>query len=639
MYIFKTLALLFLSGICYQTYGQKYIDQTQVNIIPAPLSLDVKKGNFLLDPNIAIVIGGSYNEVVSVGTLLSGRIQQATGYNIKIVRQAAKTSKAIFLTVNSTNDASMGTEGYTMSVEPAKITIRANKPAGLFYGVQSLMQLLPPEIESTSVVKDKKWSIQCVDITDNPRFKWRGLMLDVSRHFFSKEFVKRYIDEMVKYKFNVFHWHLSDDHGWRVEIKGLPELTSVGAWRVPRTGKRGTFDPAEPGETATYGGYYTQDEIREIVKYAEERHVTILPEIDVPGHSLSLISAYPNVSCTGEHYNVNPLTKFKREDNVVCVANDSTWKLLEIIYTQIAQLFPGKYIHTGGDEAYKGYWKECPKDQALMKSKGIKTPEELQSHFEKRLEQLIMSKGKRMIGWDEILEGGLAPEATVMSWRGTEGGIKAAKMGHDVIMSSQYDAYLDLYQGDPIVEPFTYGYCRMKTCYEFEPVAAGVDPKYILGGQANLWTEAVPTERHAEYMTWPRALAISEVYWSPKEKRNWPDFAKRMEWRLNYLDAAKVKYARSAFDPVITATKGPGDTLLVKLESEIPDLDLYYTFTTTDPDNYYPKYNGQPLLPPKEASEIRVITYRDGKPIGKQINFSLNNLKHRLPAPRPSAVE
>ncbi len=261
-------------------------------------------------------------------------------------------------------------------------------------------------------------------------------MLDVSRHFFSKEFVKKYIDEMAKYKFNIFHWHLTDDNGWRIEIKGLPELTEIGAWRVPRTGLWHQFEPPQPGEKATYGGYYTQDDIREIVKYAQERFVTIIPEIDVPAHSLALIASYPNLSCTQLKYPVNPGSPFyKKEDNVLCVANDSTWLILDKIFTQIANLFPGKYIHIGGDEAYKGFWEQCPKDQALMKQEGLDSVDELQSFFVKKLEKLIISKGKKMIGWDEILEGGLAPEATVMSWRGMKGGIEAARMGHEVIMT------------------------------------------------------------------------------------------------------------------------------------------------------------------------------------------------------------
>jgi hexosaminidase len=467
---------------------------------------------------------------------------------------------------------------------------------------------------------------------DYPRFGWRGLMLDVSRHFFSKQFVEAYIDEMAKYKYNIFHWHLTDDNGWRIQIKGLPRLTEVGAWRVPRTGRFGRFAPPQPGEKATYGGYYTQQDIRDVVAYAKKRFITIVPEIDVPAHSLSLIAAYPNLSCTQLQYPVNPGSSFyRKEDNVLCVANDSTWLMLDKIFTQVAQLFPGPYIHVGGDEAYKGFWKECPKDQALMKREGITTLDGLQSYFEKKLEKIIISKGKKMIGWDEILEGGIAPEATVMSWRGMQGGIKAAQMGHEVIMTPTTYCYLDLYQGDPLIEPATYSRLRLSTCYKFEPVPEGVDPKYILGGQGNLWTESVPNERHAEYMTWPRAMALAEVFWSPDSARNWPDFVSRMQYRFKYMDAAHVKYARSAYDPIITGVRDANDSLQVRLATEIPGLDIYYTFDGTNPDQYYPKYQGAPLDIPKGATEIRVVTYRNGKPIGHQIDCPLSEVAKRVP--------
>ena len=446
-------------------------------------------------------------------------------------------------------------------------------------------------------------------------------------------------NEMAKYKYNIFHMHLTDDQGWRIEIKGLPNLTETGAWRVPRTGRRGSFEAPQPGEKSTYGGFYTQDDIREIVEYARSRFVTIVPEIDVPAHSLALIASYKNLSCTQVQYQVNPLERFiEKQDDVLCVANDSTWLILDKIFTQIAALFPGEYIHIGGDEAYKGFWEKCPKDQALMRREGITSLDGLQSYFVKKLEKLIISKGKKMIGWDEILEGGIAPEATVMSWRGTkaggmEGGIEAAKMGHKVIMTPHFSSYLDLYQGDPVIEPFTYGEVRLKTCYNFNPVPDSVNASLILGGQGNLWTEAVPNERHAEYMTWPRGLALSEVFWSPRDSHDWPDFVRRMEWQFKYMDAAHVKYARSSYDAIISGVKGSDDSLEVKLDTEIPGLQIYYTFDGTDPDNFYPIYNNYPLNIPKGASEIRVITYRDGKPIGRQINFMLSGLKFRLKKP------
>jgi hexosaminidase len=456
------------------------------------------------------------------------------------------------------------------------------------------------------------------------------MMLDVSRHFFSKEFIKKYIDEMAKYKFNVFHWHLTDDQGWRIEIKGLPELTKVGAWRVSRNGRWGTFQEPQTGEEATDGGYYTQDDIREIVKYAQERFIDILPEIDVPAHSLALIASYPNLSCTREKYPVSPQYTPKGTDDVLCVANDSTWLILDKIFTQVAQLFPYEYIHTGGDEANRNFWMKDPKDAALMQKEGIKTPAELQSYFEKKLEKLILSKGKKMIGWDEIVEGGLAPEAVVMSWRGMKGGVEAARQGHEVIMTPILETYLSRKQGDVSAEPFGPGLLRLSTCYQFEPVADGVDPKLILGGQASTWTEKIPNYRHLEYMTWPRAMAISEVLWSPKSSRDWDDFAHRVEKHFQYLDADSVKYSRSMYDPVISGIKGKDDSMKIELTTEMPGLTIYYTFDGTDPDNFYPSYSGAPLDIPKGASEIRAVSYRNGKVISRQINKQLSDLQKDL---------
>jgi len=602
-------------------------------LIPLPVSLKVNPGHFKLNRQTSIVIPTGDPECKKVAELLAGMLQSPSGYPFAIT-PINKPSNTIRLKLNKTPNPVIGEEGYMLRSTSSGVIITANDDKGIFYGIQTLMQLLPPDIESKEKVAGVNWSIPAVDITDYPRFGWRGLMLDVSRHFFPKQVVKDYIDEMVKYKYNVFHWHLSDDDGWRIEIKSLPQLTSVGAWRVMRTGPMFGFSPFEapqPGEKATYGGYYTQDDIREIVKYAQDRYVTILPEIDIPAHSLALIAAIPNISCTQKQYAVDPGTNFyEKEDNVLCVGNDSTYLILDKIFTEVAKLFPCEYIHVGGDEAYKGFWDKCPQCQALMAREHLKNTDELQSYFVKRVEQIITSKGKKMIGWDEILEGGLAPEATVMSWRDMEGGKKAAKMGHNVIMTPQSQCYLDVYQGDPLVEPHTYGHVWLTDCYDFEPVPDSVDAKYILGGQGNLWTEAVPDERQIQYMVWPRAMALAEVLWSPKVDRYFDEFVDRVENHFKRLDAAQVKYARSIYDPVITSARMPGDTALrVQLSTQIINLDLFYTFDTTNPDNYSHKYNGVPLAIPNGAAEIKVVTYRNNKPIGKQIDFMLKDLPKR----------
>lgn len=634
----KQAFLVILLGLCVpgMALAQSHHMGSDVHIIPEPVSIARGQGSFELKPGTVIYAAkGTTDEAAMLATMLD----TPTGFHLDVKNGSGDQTPAIFLRLNAVPVGTLGDEGYTLNVTPDRVEISANKPQGIFYGMQTILQLLPPDIERTAPeehpsghkARPVSWDIPAVKIMDYPRFGWRGLMLDVSRHFFSKEFVEQYIDEMAKYKYNVFHWHLTDDNGWRIEIKGLPALTKVGAWRVPRTGRWGQFAPPQPGEKTTYGGYYTEQDIRDVVAYAKKRFITIVPEVDVPAHSLSLIAAYPNLSCTQLQYSVNPGSPFyKKDDNVLCVANDSTWIILDKIFTQIAKLFPGEYIHVGGDEAYMGFWKNCPKDQALMKKEGITSLDSLQGYFEKKLEKIILSKGKKMIGWDEMVEGGLAPEATVMSWRGMAGGIKAARMGHHVVMSPWGSSYIDLYQGDPLIEPATYGMLRLKTCYDFEPVPDSVDPKMILGGQANLWTESVPNERHAEYMTWPRAMAISEVLWSPRDKRNWPDFVSRMQHRFRYMDKAHVKYARSAYDAIITGVRDTNDSLQVKLATEIPGLDIYYTFDGTNPDNDYPKYEGKPLNVPKGATEIRVITYRGNKPIGHQINCPLSEVAKRI---------
>ncbi|MBS1738755.1 MAG: family 20 glycosylhydrolase [Bacteroidetes bacterium] len=609
------------------------MDSAIISVIPQPVSVSTQNGYYLLTPQAAGI--SADKNAADVADFLSCLLHHNYGYFLsgqsgKAFSSSVNTKAGIELKINKIENTTIGDEGYTLKVTPEKIILSANKPKGLFYGIQTLMQLLPPKDNSDEHTQRIQFKIPCVDITDYPRFGYRGMMLDVSRHFFSKEFIKKYIDEMAKYKFNVFHWHLTDDQGWRIEIKGLPELTKVGAWRVPRTGKWDTFQMPQSGEEATDGGYYTQADIQEIVKYAKQRYIDVLPEIDVPAHSLALIASYPDLSCTQQQYDVSPQYVPDSIDDVLCVANDSTWLILDKIFTQVAQLFPYKYIHTGGDEANRKFWMKDPKDIALMQKEGIATPAELQSYFEKKLEKLIVSKGKRMIGWDEILEGGLAPEATVMSWRGMKGGIEAAKMGHEVIMTPIMETYLSRKQGDASVEPFGPGLLRLSTCYQFEPVPEGVNPKFILGGQASTWTEKIPNYRHLEYMTWPRAMAIAEVVWSPKSTRNWNNFAHRVEQQFKYLDADSVKYSQSMYDPITTAVKGADDSMKIKITTEMPGLTLYYTFDGTDPDNFYPEYKGVPLDIPKGASEIRVIAYKDGRVISRQMNHSLEELRKSL---------
>jgi hexosaminidase len=603
-----------------------------IHIIPQPVSVTGKTGHFSLSAATHIVTEG--DSLSNPASWLAGRLhlQQGGSGKNRIVLEISKQVS--------------NREGYTLSVSPSTVRITASSPAGVFYGIQTLLQLLPADAdlgfyESTPGDRSPKEiasvtpatpvaAIPCVEITDYPRFGWRGLMLDVARHFFTKQEVEEYIDQMARYKYNTLHLHLSDDQGWRIEIKSLPQLTRHGAWRVARTGRWGEYLPPLADEPDTDGGFYTQDDMREIIRYAADRYITILPEIDVPAHSLALISSYPNLSCTQLPYPVNPGARPPiREDNALCIGNDSVYLILDKIFTEIAALFPNPYIHIGGDEAYKGFWATCPKCQKRMADEHLSNVDELQSYFVKRMEKILQSKGKKLIGWDEILEGGLAPSATVMSWRGMSGGVAAAKMGHHVVMTPWDYVYLDLYQGESTVEPPTYGICRLKDSYSWDPVPDSVDENLILGGQGNLWSESVPNFRHAEYMTWPRGLALAEVYWSPKSARNWDDFTRRMETEFVRMDHAHIKYARSAYNVTLIPKRIQGGELTVGMTTEISGLDIYYTFDQTNPDDTYAKYDGTPVKFPMGAGQINVITYRDGKPIGQQVDVKKDDLIKR----------
>ncbi|MDP4183798.1 MAG: family 20 glycosylhydrolase [Bacteroidota bacterium] len=603
--------------------------QGKVMIVPEPVMQKVNAGVFKLTSDVKIVIPANNKEVNTTAKLFAEQIAVPTGFYLKSVTTAGKSEKSINLVLNKVSDNAIGAEGYALSVKPSGITIRANKPAGIFNGIQTLLQLLPSDIVSKGKVSTTAWNIPCVEVTDYPRFGWRGLMLDVSRHFFSKEFVKKYIDQMAQYKFNVFHWHLSDNNGWRIEIKKYPKLTEVGAWRVPRTGVYGSYEGPREGEKATDGGFYTQEDIKEVVKYAQDRNITILPELDMPGHSMALAAAYPAVSCTQQQSTVYP-GGGPCGDNVLCVGNEDNFTMIDDILTEVAALFPGKYIHIGGDEVDKGFWKACPKCQKRMKDEGLKNEEELQSYFITRLEKIVESKGKELIGWDEILEGGLAPGALVMSWRGVDGGIAAAKKGHYVVMSPTQYCYLDYMQADHTVERIGGGFLSISQVYKFEPVPDGVDPKFILGGQGNVWTEFIPNDRRVEYMTWPRAFALSETLWSPKEKRNWDNFVPRMEAQMKRYEKAKVNYAPSVYDPTIVPIKDKDGNMQLTFATEIKGLDVYYTFDCTFPDDFAAKYQQKPIDIPKGASEIWAITYRNGKPVGRLMIIGIGELKQRL---------
>ncbi|MDP4209723.1 MAG: family 20 glycosylhydrolase [Bacteroidota bacterium] len=623
----KILPILFLF-LALKVSGQDNV----INLIPQPVELKPLKGSYLLSR--ASSIGFNKNDGQKVADMLALKLKTPTGFSIK--PQPGKNGTIQF-NLNDVQDPQIGKEGYTLEATSKGVIITANEPAGLFYGIQTLLQLLPKEIES-SVEVPAKWIIPAVKIKDYPRFAWRGIMLDVSRNFFSKEDVKTYIDLMAKFKYNTFHWHLSDDNGWRIEIKSLPKLTQVGAWRVPRAGGFGGRANPVPGEAATDGGFYTQDDIREIIRFAQDRNVTIIPEIDVPGHSMAAVASYPGLCCTRDtNIRVNPGTPFSEwfgngtfrmnVDNTLNPSDEKVYDFLDKVFTEMAALFPGSYIHVGGDECYKGFWLQNEGCQALMKKLDIRHIEDLQGYFMNRVEGILKTKGKKLIGWDEILEGGISPEATVMNWRGVKSGIEAANAGHYVVRTPTEFAYIDYQQGEPTIEPPIYASLRLKKCYSFEPVPDGVDAKYILGGQANLWTEQVPTLRHAEYMTYPRCWALADVYWSPKDSRNWEGFMHRVENQFGRCDIAQVNYSRAVYDAVIKIFR-KGTALQINLNTEMPGLDIYYTIDGSMPDIYSPKYSN-PVVLPEGPVTLRVITCRDGKQIGHLITLKPEELKKR----------
>ena len=603
-------------------------------LIPQPVSLQTQSGAFTLASGLKIIATDN-PELTRMATSLQEKLKSSTGLDVSLERGNESSSNSILLKLDKSIPNPPA--GYRLNVTSSGVTLSSSEPAGIFYGIQTLYQLLPKEIMGDSK-SNIAWAMPAVTIEDHPRFAWRGLMLDVARHFFTVDEVKDFIDNMARYKFNILHLHLADDQGWRIEIKSLPKLTEVGAWRVEKTGTFGTFSPPTPDEPRNYGGFYTQDQIRELVQYASDRFIQIMPEIDVPGHSLAAIASYPELSCTPGNYRVNSGERFMiwppgghfygTLDNTLCPANEKVYDFLDKVFTEVAELFPFEYIHMGGDETARNFWEKSTQIKALMKREKLKNLDEVQSYFVKRVEKIINSKGKKMIGWDEILQGGLAPNATVMSWRGMKGGIQAAKMGHEVVMSPTDFVYLDYMQGDRVIEPPVYASLRLSKTYRFDPLPEGVDPKLIKGGQGNLWTEQIYNMRHAQYMLWPRAFAVAECLWSPTERKDWNDFIVRVERHFERFDAAKIKYSPAMYDPIFEPGRRKDSAIIMKMSTEVEGLDIHYSFDNSFPDEFYPKYTG-PLEVPKDASTMKVITYRNGKKIGRMIVMTVEEMKRR----------
>jgi len=524
------------------------VAQSPISIIPEPASFRQSEGAFEIGSKTVIVADGDLRDIAA---WCNEMLSPAMGFSMPVKTSGLRRSNSIQLK-RSDRLKDVGTDGYQLTVTPKKILIEAPEKIGLFYGLQTLRQLLPVEIFQQDAAKSVQWRVPCVEIKDMPRFKWRGMHLDVGRYFMPKEFVKKYIDLLAIHKMNVFHWHLTEDQGWRIEIKKYPKLTEVGAWRKETViGKNSGKYDGKP-----YGGFYTQDEVREIVAYAKERYITVVPEIEMPGHCRSALAAYPELSCTGGPFEVK--TNWGVEREVYCAGNDAVLQFQKDVLKEILALFPSEYIHIGGDECPKSRWEQCPKCQARIKAEGLKDEHELQSWFIKQIDTFLAEHGRRLVGWDEILEGGLAPGATVMSWRGENGGIKAAQSGHDVVMAPTGYTYLDYYQADPKGEPLAIGgFLPLEKVYSYDPVPAVLtaeQARHVLGVQGQLWTEYMPNAEHVEYMAFPRGCALAEVGWTPLPKKDYEDFYQRLETHVKRLKALNVNYR--PLDPLVKTIGG-----------------------------------------------------------------------------------
>lgn len=649
----KVLLFFIIMAIAFAVTGQNKVTHTysatgnaadnsrleEYAIIPQPVSMVRNNGYFVL-PSKMIIEAATAGQLKQTIAFLKERLSMPTAYSVTLATAATPLAH-IKLVLTKKTDTTIGKEGYHLRVTPRQITIIANTPAGIFYGAQTLIQLLPKEIESRQKVKQACWKLPCVHITDYPRFGWRGLLLDVARHFFTKDQVKQYIDAMVRYKYNLLHLHLTDDEGWRMEIKGYPRLTEVGAWNVKREGDFGTFIPIKDDEPRDYGGFYTQEDLKELVAYAKERFVDIMPEIDAPGHSLAAIASYPELSCTADavNYKVSSGAKMLNwvgetpialVDNTLCPANEKVYRFLDTVIAQVAQIFPFEYIHMGGDEAPYNFWEKSAQVEELMKRENLKTLSEVQGFFERKVEKIVAKYGKRFMAWDEVLEGGVSPSAAVMSWRNMKFGVEASNNKHKVVMTPTEYTYLDYMQGDEVTEPRVFRTLRLNKVYQYDPMPEGADQDYIMGAQGNIWTAQIYNIRTAEYMTWPRGFAIAEALWSPRGRKNWKDFFNRTEQHFGRLDITETKYAPSVYDPIFTVKRTTGDRLLVTLDTEIDGLDIYYSFDNSFPDHFDPQYRG-PVMVPVDALTMRVITYRNKKPIGRMINMPVEVLNKRAP--------
>ena len=584
------------------------------SVIPYPNSLVQEDGTFAFNKKTKMIctlsLDSASQEVVRN---FSALLNNVAGLKTECIVEEEKGEKNI---VFFDLDTSIADEGYSLDIDPSNIIIKASSAAGFYYAVQSLKQLLPIAVygdkESDSV---EKWEVPCAHIDDAPRFSYRGMHLDVARHFFSVDEVKRYIDLLAMHKLNVFHWHLTDDQGWRIEIKKYPKLTEIGSIRKHTMVKK-NFDQYD---NTPYGGYYTQDQIRDIVNYAKERFITIIPEVDLPGHMVAALASYPSLGCTGGPYEVQGV--WGVHPDVLCAGKEETYEFVTDVLSEVIELFPSRYIHIGGDECPKDRWKKCPLCQARIQKLGLKTDKEhtaeerLQSYFMTRVEKFLNENDRQIIGWDEILEGGAAPNATVMSWRGTDGGVQAAKLRHNVVMTPNTYLYFDYYQSeDTQTEPLAIGsYVPLERVYDFEPVPDTLDndsKKYILGAQANLWTEYISDFKQVEYMLLPRLDALSEVQWTRPENKNWVNFLDRLQHNIQVYDLKGYNYGKHIFGINPEYRIIPEKHCIEVTLRTQGDAPVYYTLDGTVPTEKSTRYT-QPIEL-TENTDLKAIVVRPG---------------------------
>lgn len=535
------LAKLFLFLAAFFLLQAGAYAQERYAIIPKPVKLEPRKGSFNLNAKTRIVLESGNSELRTATDFLVNLVEVSAGYKLAYGQKAGKNTISFALDNSIANE-----EGYQLEVTPKAVMVKARSPKGAFLAIQTLRQLMPADIEASGSGL-RKFPLPAVVIEDAPRFAYRGVMFDVGRYFYPISFLKEYIDVLALYKINTFHLHLTEDQGWRVEIKKYPKLQEISAWR--RESIVGHYsDKPRQYDGKRHGGFYTQAELKDLVKYAQDRFITIIPEIEMPGHSQAVLAAYPELGCKeGATYEVS--TTWGVHKDVFC-PNEATFKFLEDVLTEVMEIFPSKFIHIGGDEVPKDRWKESAFAQKMIQDRNLKDEHGLQSYFIQRMEKFLNSKGRAIIGWDEILEGGLAPNATVMSWRGEKGGIAAAKEKHNVIMTPNTFLYLDYYQTKEArkKEPVAIGgFLPLEKVYSYNPIPDALTPeeaKYILGAQANVWTEYIATPEHAFHMTFPRACALAEVAWTPLEKKDYADFTRRLNESVKHLEKRKVKYAR-----------------------------------------------------------------------------------------------